>query len=108
MESLHDGSYDGYNLDRLGVRHTLSVIKGIDEDKVKNAITFAYNHGAEDVKLVKVSGSNGWQYELDVLAPKYDGQLIRDQLFEKGYAKEVAEVDSREEQTRKEKLTYFI
>jgi len=104
MNELHDVDY---GLNDSGVRHTISVAKGVKEDKIQSALALSYGQGAEDVKLRKVPGSNGWEYELDIFATKYAGETIRNKLLE-GYAKEVSEVDPREGEILKEKLRYIV
>ena len=100
------GLYDSYDLED-GVRHTFSVAKGVKGEKVPSALALSYFNGADDVKVMKVPASNGWEYELDISSSKYDGQLIRGKLLE-GYAEETIEVDPREEKILKEKLRYIV
>ena len=102
------GQYNSYDLGDLGVRHTFSVCKVLDSEKIPSMISLAYNHGADDVKLRKVSNGNGWQYEFDFEASKYEGQNIRNELMNKGYVEEAVEIDTREEEILKEKLKYIM
>jgi ABC-type Zn2+ transport system substrate-binding protein/surface adhesin len=97
--------YDSYNLNDMGARHTFSVVKGIEGEKVHSALALAYFNGADDVKVIRSLDRD--EYELDFSSPKYEGQIIRNKLID-GFAREVAEVDPREEEIKRGKLSYIV
>jgi hypothetical protein len=79
-------AYNEYGSVDFGVKDVPLLLKGLDENRISNLIAFAYSHGADDVKLKTVPGSNGWNYEMEILAKNYDADIIGQLAKDNGYA----------------------
>jgi len=99
---------ENYYPKNLGINEIPSVLKGISEEKIPNVQSFIYHNGGHNIRLESMPESNGYQWKMEFMAPKYVGEQIVEKAVEIGYASNGCEIDPREEEIIRKKVREYI